>query len=59
MWKSLHSAIERRYRPGGGCGVVNEYGPPVASPWSFVPTALPVMSVKGVGGTGFPFENAW
>ncbi len=58
MCKSLHSAIENRNRPGGGCGVVKLYGPPVARPKSEVPTALPVMSVNWVGGTGFPFENA-
>ena len=29
------------------------------SPKSEVPTALPLMSVNGVGGTGFPFERAW
>ena len=59
MWRSLHSTIEKRNRPGGGCGAVKLYGPPVVSPKSEVPTALPVMSVNGVGGTGFPFDQAW
>ena len=27
MCRSLHSAIEKRKRPGGGCGVVKLYGP--------------------------------
>ncbi len=59
MCRSLHSAMENRNRPVGGGGVVKLYGPPVASPKSEVPTALPLMSVNGVGGAAFPFENAW
>ena len=59
MCRSLHSAIEKRNRPGGGCGVVKLYGPPVVSPKSDVPDRVAAMSVNGVGGTGFPFENAW
>ena len=46
-------------RPGGGSGTVKLYGPPVVSPKSEVPTALPLMSVNGVGGAGFPFDRAW
>ena len=59
MCRSLHNAMEKRNRPGGGSGTVKLYGPPVVSPKSEVPTALPLMSVNGVGGTGFPFERAW
>ncbi len=54
MCRSLHSTIENRNRPGGGCGAVKLYGPPVVSPKSDVPTALPVTSVNGVGVTTFP-----
>ncbi len=59
MWRSLQSTIENRNRPAGGSGVVKLYGPPVVSPKSEVPTALPLMSVNGVGGAGFPFDQAW
>ena len=51
--------MEKRNRPGGGSGAVKLYGPPVARPKSEVPTALPLMSVNGVGGAGFPFDRAW
>ncbi len=51
--------MENKYRPGGGCGVVKLYGPPVVSPKSEVPTAFPVMRVNSVGGTRFPFDHAW
>ena len=54
MCRSLHSTMENRNRPGGGSGAVKLYGPPVVSPKSEVPTALPLMSVNGVGGTGYP-----
>jgi hypothetical protein len=48
-----------QWRPGGGCGVVIEYGPPAPIPKSEVPTAFPAISVNCVGAAGFPLENAW
>ncbi len=59
MCRSLHNTIENKNRPGGGFGTVKLYGPPVVKPNSEVPTALPVMIVNGVGGTGLPFDRAW
>jgi hypothetical protein len=59
MCRSLHRATEKRNRPGGGSGAVKLYGPPVPNPKSEVPTALPLIRVNCVGGTGFPFERAW
>jgi hypothetical protein len=56
---ALTPACAKRSSQANVARGVNSNGPVVPRPKSDVPTALPVVRVNAVGGTGSPSERAW